>query len=63
MHSGVASIGLLIAAWAFVAARGLMAIEACGRNKVMRRFQAFLAGCVALLALWVQLAPHWAGLI
>jgi hypothetical protein len=63
MHIGSTGYGVLVAAWVFVAARVLMAFEACGRNKVMRRFQAFLAGCVALLALWAQLALHWAGLL
>jgi hypothetical protein len=60
MQSGVDDLGVLVVAWAFVAARVLMAIEACGRNKVMRRFQAFFAGCAALLLLWIQLALHWA---
>ena len=63
MQTGVASFGVLLVAWAFVGARLLMAIEACGRNRVMRRFQAFLAGCVALLALWLQLGLHWAGVL
>jgi len=63
MQTGAVGTGLLVAAWAFVAARALMAVEACGRNKVMRRFQAFLAACIALLALWVQLALHWAGVL
>ena len=63
MQTGVASFGVLLMAWAFVGARLLMAIEACGRNRVMRRFQAFLAGCVALLALWLQLGLHWAGVL
>jgi hypothetical protein len=63
MQTGVASFGVLLMAWAFVGARVLMAIEACGRNKVMRRFQAFLAACMALLFLWIQLALHWAGLL
>ena len=63
MQTGVASAGVLLVAWAFVGARLLMAVEACGRNKVMRRFQAFLAGCVALLALWLQLGLHWAGVL
>jgi hypothetical protein len=63
MQTGAASFGVLLMAWAFVAARALMAIEACGRNKVMRRFQAFLAGCTALLFLWLQLALHWAGVL
>lgn len=61
MQTGVEGFGPLLMAWAFVGARVLMAIEACGRNKVMRRFQAFLAGCAALLLLWLQLALHWAG--
>jgi hypothetical protein len=63
MQTGVDSVGVLLMAWAFVAARLLMAFEACGRNKVMRRFQAFIAGCTALLFLWVQLAMHWAGVL
>jgi hypothetical protein len=63
MQTGVEAFGALLAAWIFVAARVVMAIEACGRNKVMRRFQAFLAACVALLALWAQLGLHWAGVL
>lgn len=63
MQSGVASFGVLLVAWVFVGARLIMAIEACGRNKVMRRFQAFIAGCAALLALWLQLGLHWAGVL
>lgn len=63
MQSGIDSVGVLLVAWAFVAARVLMAIEACGRNKVMRRFQAFFAGCASLLLLWIQLALHWAGVL
>lgn len=63
MQTGVDSFGVLLMAWAFVAARLLMALEACGRNKVMRRFQAFIAGCTALLFLWGQLALHWAGVL
>lgn len=61
MQSGIESFGVLLMAWAFVGVRVIMAIEACGRNKVMRRFAAFLAGCTALLFLWLQLALHWAG--
>ncbi|MBS3959841.1 MAG: MAPEG family protein [Xanthomonadaceae bacterium] len=63
MQAGIEGVGLLLAAWAFVGARVLMAIEACGRNKVMRRFQCFLAACAALLAFWLQLALHWAGVL
>ena len=63
MQTGVEGFGPLLMAWAFVGARVLMAIEACGRNKVIRRFQAFLAACTALLILWVQLGLHWAGVL
>ncbi len=63
MQTGVEGVGLLLMAWAFVGARVIMAIEACGRNKVMRRFQAFLAACTALLFLWGQLGLHWAGVL
>lgn len=63
MQTGVASFGVLLMAWAFVGARLVMAIEACGRNKVMRRFQAFIAACTALLFLWIQLGLHWAGVL
>jgi hypothetical protein len=63
MQTGVDGFGPLLMAWAFVGARAIMALEACGRNKVMRRFQAFLAGCTALLFLWVQLGLHWAGVL
>jgi hypothetical protein len=63
MQTGVEAFGPLLMAWAFVGARVIMAIEACGRNKVMRRFQAFVAGCAALLFLWLQLALRWAGVL
>ncbi|GIX36814.1 MAG: hypothetical protein KatS3mg127_0053 [Silanimonas sp.] len=63
MQTGIEGAGPLSMAWAFVGARVLMAIEACGRNKVMRRFQAFLAACTALLFLWIQLGLHWAGVL
>lgn len=60
-QSGVGGLLPLGLAWAFVLFRVLMAIEACGRNKVMRRFQAFLASTLSLLALWGVLAVHWVG--
>lgn len=63
MQSGVEGFGVLLMAWAFVAARTIMAIEACGRNKVMRRFSAYLAGNAALLFLWIHLALHWSGML
>jgi hypothetical protein len=63
VQTGVDAFGPLLMAWGFVAARALMAFEACGRNKVMRRFHAFIASSAALLALWVMLALHWAGVL
>jgi hypothetical protein len=63
MQTGVTSFGLLLMAWGFVGARLIMAIEACGRNKVIRRFQAFLASSVALLFIWLQLALYWANIL
>ena len=61
--TGVSSTLGLALAWGYVVLRTLMAIEACGRNKVMRRFQAFIASAVVLLLLWVVLVATWAGVL
>ena len=52
-QTGVVVLGL---AWTFVALRVLHSWIHCTYNKVMHRFQAYLAGGVALWALWAVLA-------
>ena len=52
-QTGVAVLAL---AWAFVGLRVLHSWIHCTYNKVMHRFQAYLAGGVALWALWAVLA-------
>ena len=47
---------VLVLAWLFVALRVLHSWIHCTYNKVMHRFQAYLAGGVALWALWAVLA-------
>lgn len=47
---------VLVLAWLFVALRVVHSIIQCGRNKVMHRFKAYLAGGLALWALWIVLA-------
>ena len=52
-QTGVAVLAL---AWAFVGLRVLHSWIHCTYNKVMHRFKAYLAGGVALWALWAVLA-------
>ncbi|MFC7300977.1 MAPEG family protein [Cognatiluteimonas weifangensis] len=47
---------VLALAWLFVALRIVHSAIHCSYNKVMHRFQAYLAGSVALWALWGVLA-------
>ena len=47
---------VLALAWIFVALRLLHSWIHCTYNKVMHRFKAYLAGAVALWALWAVLA-------
>ncbi|MFC3693257.1 MAPEG family protein [Chenggangzhangella methanolivorans] len=42
--------------WVFVALRYLHAFEHVGTNRVRRRFSLFLAGAIALMALWIWFA-------
>lgn len=43
-------------AWLFVVLRMLHSAIQCGRNKVMQRFKVYVAGGIALWALWIVLA-------
>ena len=52
-QTGVAVLAL---AWTFVGLRVLHSWIHCTYNKVMHRFKAYLAGAVALWALWAVLA-------
>lgn len=54
--SGLADAATLALAWAFVALRVLHSLIHCGYNRVMHRFTVYLAGAVALWALWIHLA-------
>ena len=59
MVTGVDSNVALGLAWAFVAFRALHSWIACTYNKVMHRFQAYLAGGLALFGLWAWQAWLW----
>lgn len=50
--SGQATTLVLVLAWLFVALRILHSAIHCGYNKVMHRFQAYLAGGIVLWTLW-----------
>ena len=50
------NVMVLVLAWLFVALRVLHSWIHCTYNKVMHRFQAYLAGGVVLWALWILLA-------
>lgn len=43
-------------AWGFVALRIVHSAVQCSYNKVMHRFQAFVAGFLVLVLLWIRLA-------
>ena len=51
-----AGLPVLVLAWTFVALRVLHSWIHCTYNKVMHRFQAYVAGSVVLWALWIVLA-------
>lgn len=53
---GAADPATLALAWLFVALRVLHSVIQCSYNKVMHRFQAYLAGSLVLLLLWARLA-------
>lgn len=50
--SGLANTTTLALAWLFVLLRVVHSVIHCGYNKVMHRFQAYLAGGVVLWVLW-----------
>lgn len=54
--TGQAGIAVLALAWSFVALRVLHSAIHCSYNKVMHRFQAYVAGGIVLWALWAVLA-------
>lgn len=53
--TGQATPLVLGLAWLFVLLRVLHSAIQCTANRVMRRFQAYLAGGIALWALWIVL--------
>jgi len=53
--SGLANTTTLALAWLFVLLRVVHSAIHCGYNKVMHRFQAYLAGGVVLWLLWAWL--------
>ena len=54
--SGLANDVTLALAWLFVLLRVVHSAIQCSYNKVMHRFQAYLAGSVVLWVLWAWLA-------
>ncbi|MDN5782535.1 MAG: MAPEG family protein [Luteimonas sp.] len=54
--SGLATDVTLALAWLFVLLRVVHSFIQCSYNKVMHRFQAYLAGSVVLWVLWAWLA-------
>jgi hypothetical protein len=54
--SGLATDVTLALAWLFVLLRVVHSAIQCSYNKVMHRFQAYLAGSVVLWVLWAWLA-------
>ncbi|MGY0611499.1 MAPEG family protein [Luteimonas sp. A501] len=56
MAAGVRDPWVLGLAWGFVALRIVHSMIHCGYNKVMHRFQVFIAGFFVLALLWIRLA-------
>ncbi len=56
MAGGQIPPSLLGLAWAFAILRIVHSLIQCGYNRVMHRFHAYLAGGLALFALWAVLA-------
>ena len=54
--AGLVTTATLALAWLFVLLRIAHSFIHCGYNKVMHRFQAYLAGAVVLWVLWAYLA-------
>ncbi|WP_417473512.1 MAPEG family protein [Luteimonas mephitis] len=54
--AGLATDATLALAWLFVLLRVVHSAIQCSYNKVMHRFQAYLAGSVVLWVLWAWLA-------
>lgn len=54
--AGLVTTATLALAWLFVLLRIVHSFIHCGYNKVMHRFQAYLAGGVVLWVLWAYLA-------
>ena len=54
--AGLATTATLVLAWLFVLLRIAHSALQCSYNKVMHRFQVYLAGSVVLWVLWVYLA-------
>lgn len=54
--TGQTGAAVLALAWSFVALRVLHSAIHCSYNKVMHRFQAYLAGGIVLWVLWAVLA-------
>ncbi|MGY0652425.1 MAPEG family protein [Luteimonas sp. A537] len=54
--AGVRDPWVLGLAWGFVALRIVHSMIHCGYNKVMHRFQVFIAGFFVLALLWIRLA-------
>ena len=58
--AGVRDPWLLGLAWGFVALRVAHSAIQCSYNKVMHRFQVFLAGFLVLALFWIRLAVYLA---
>ncbi len=54
--AGLATTTTLVLAWLFVLLRVVHSAIQCSYNKVMHRFQAYLAGGIVLWLLWAWLA-------
>lgn len=54
--AGLATTATLVLAWLFVLLRVVHSAIQCSYNKVMHRFQAYLAGGIVLWLLWAWLA-------
>lgn len=59
--TGLASGGIVIAAWAYVGLRAAHSVIHVTYNRVMHRFVAYFASTLLLIGLWIAFAVRLAG--
>lgn len=61
LYLGAAHVGMVSAAWLYVASRIAHTLVHTGSNRVMVRFRIFLVGVFALIVMWAMLVVRLVG--